>query len=337
MVRFGIIGTGRISDWVLKGAAQDPRICVTAVCSRTVEAAEAFISRNPLAGKARIYTSVKEMAADPEVDAVYIGTPNQTHCPYAITCLEAGKHVLCEKPLALNAAEGRMMIEAAQRNGLLLMEAMVSTLNPNFRALLSRIDEISPIRQYTSSFCQYSSRYEALKRGEVASSFKPGTAGAMRDIGVYTLYPAVALFGRPSAVHGKLHMFRTAEGDTDVHGTAHLEFKDMDAVLTWSKVCDSFQSTEIAGERGNLILDEIHIAHKAEMIPHAAPTSGQGPKPGRTLISEGLTFNEYYYEFKEFADLMEQGQTESACNSLQTSLIVLEIIDRILMQVNLCV
>lgn len=337
MVRFGIIGTGRISDWVLKGAAQDSRICITAVCSRTVEAAEAFISRNPLADKARIYTAVKEMAADPEVDAVYIGTPNQTHCPYAITCLEAGKHVLCEKPLALNAAEGRMMIEAAQRKGLLLMEAMVSTLNPNFRALSSRIDEISPIRQYTSSFCQYSSRYEALKQGEVASSFKPGTAGAMRDIGVYTLYPAVALFGRPSAVHGKLQMFRTAEGDTDVHGTAHLEFKGMDAVLTWSKVCDSFQPTEIAGERGNLILDEIHIAHKAEMVPHAAPTSGQGPKPGRTLISEGLTFNEYYYEFKEFADLMEQGQTESACNSLQTSLIVLEIIDRILMQVNLCV
>lgn len=106
----------------------------------------------------------------------------------------------------------------------------------------------------------------------------------------------------------------------------------MDATLTWSKVCDSFQPTEIAGEMGNLILDEIHIARKAEIVPHASPTSGQGPKPGRTVISEGLPFNEYYYEFKEFADLVEQGMTESPANSLDTSLIVLEIIDELIRQ-----
>jgi hypothetical protein len=77
-------------------------------------------------------------------------------------------------------------------------------------------------------------------------------------------------------------------------------------------------------------LDEIHIARKAEIIPHAAPTSGLGPKPGRTLLSEGLPFNEYYYEFKEFADLVEEGRTESASNSLETSLITLEIMDELL-------
>ena len=114
MLKFGIIGTGRISDWVLKGAAQDSRISVTAVCSRTREAAEAFVQRNPLASNAKIYTSVEEIAADPEVDAIYIGTPNQTHCPYTLTCLKAGKHVLCEKPLALNADEGRQMMDAAR-------------------------------------------------------------------------------------------------------------------------------------------------------------------------------------------------------------------------------
>ena len=150
MVRFGIIGTGRISDWVLKGAAQDPRVKVTAVCSRTVEAAEAFISRNSLAQGAKVYTSAEEMAADPDVDAIYIGTPNQTHYAYTITCLNAGKHVLCEKPLAINAAEGRQMIEAARQSGCLLMEAMVSTLNPTVSAVASRITEVAPVRQYSS-------------------------------------------------------------------------------------------------------------------------------------------------------------------------------------------
>ncbi|MBO5943526.1 MAG: Gfo/Idh/MocA family oxidoreductase [Bacteroidales bacterium] len=330
MVRFGIIGTGRISDWVLKGAVQDPRIKIVAVCSRTVEAAEAFIARNPMAAGAKVYTSVEDMAADTQVDAVYVGTPNQTHCSYTIAALKAGKHVLCEKPLALNAEEGRQMVEAARESGCLLMEAMVSTLNPNFIAAASRIAEIQPVRQYSSYFCQYSSKFEALKRGEVGTAFKPGTAGALRDVGVYTLYPLVALFGKPSSVKGKLSTWQTPEGETDVYGTAFLGYDGMDATLTWSKTFDSFQPTEIAGENGNLILDEIHIARKAEIVPHADPTSGLGPKPGRTVISEGLPYNEYYYEFKEFADLIEQGRTESSRNSLETSLTVLEIIDELL-------
>ena len=330
MLRFGIVGTGRIGDWVMKGAAQDPRIQITAVCSRTVEAAQAFVQRHQLAAGARIYTSVEEMASDPDVDAIYIGTPNQTHCDYAIAGLKAGKHVLCEKPLAINSQEGRRMVEVARASGCLLMEAMVSTVNPNFRNVASKLDEIAPIHHYSSYFCQYSTKYEDLKNGKVATAFKPGTAGALRDVGVYTIYPLVSLFGRPLEVTGRLATVNTEEGDADVYGTACLKYPDMDAVLTWSKAFDSFQPTEIAGEKGNLILDEIHIARKAEIVPHAAPTSGLGPKPGRTLLSEGMPLNEYYYEFKEFADLVESGQTESASNTLEASLITLEIIDELL-------
>ena len=122
------------------------------------------------------------------------------------------------------------------------------------------------LKQPRKYFCQYSSKYEALKRGEVATAFKPGTAGALRDVGIYTIYPLVALFGRPSEIRGRLHTIRTAEGISDVHGTAWLSYGEMDAVLTWSKTYDSFQPTEIAGENGNLILDEVHIARKAEIL-----------------------------------------------------------------------
>ena len=122
----------------------------------------------------------------------------------------------------------------------------------------------------------------------------PGTAGALRDIGVYTLYPLVALFGRPSEIRGKLTTLETSAGTSDVCGTAYLGYPDMSATLTWSKTYDSFQPTEIAGEGGNIILDEIHIARKAEIIPHTTPTSGQGAKPERVIISEGLPFKEFY-------------------------------------------
>ena len=222
------------------------------------------------------------------------------------------------------------MVEAASKSGCLLMEAMISTVNPNFKAVAERIGEIAPVHHYSSYFCQYSSKYEALKKGDVATAFKPGTAGALRDVGIYTLYPLVALFGRPLSVNSKLSKVSTPEGLTDVYGTAHLVYEGMDAVLTWSKAFDSFQPTEIAGENGNLILDEIHIARKAEIIPHAVPTSGQGPKPGRSVLNEGLPLNEYYYEFKEFADLIEAGMTESESNTLDTSIAVLEIMDSML-------
>lgn len=330
MLRFGIIGTGRISDWVMAGAAQDPRIKVTAVCSRSAGNAEAFIGRHPIAAGARAYTSVAEMAADPCVDAIYIGTPNQTHCDYTLICLAAGKHVLCEKPLAVNADEGRRMIDAAHKSGCLLMEAMVSTLNPNFRLVADRIGEVAPIRHYSSSFCQYSSKYEALKRGIVASAFHPLYAGALRDVGIYTLYPMVSLFGKPETVHADITTFPTPEGPVDVHGSLSFKYPEMTATLTYSKICDSFVPTEIAGEKGNLLLDEVHIARKAQIIPHGAPSSGQGPKAKGETLSESLPRNEYFYEFKEFADVLESGRRESSVNSLETSLTVLEIIGQVL-------
>lgn len=332
MIRFGFIGTGRISDWVFKGASEDPRIKITAICSRTEDAAKAFIARHPEITGAEIYTSVEEMANDPDIDAIYIGTPNQTHRNYAIACLNAGKHVLCEKPFSVSGDEAREMAAAARANGRLLMEAMISTFNPNFRAFAEHIKDSAPLRQYHSSYCQYSSRYEDLKNGIIASCFQPKTSGALRDIGIYALYPLVSLFGRPENTSANLTLFQTKEGPTDIHGTLILNFGQMQASITYSKVCDSLTGTEVSGENGNLIMDDVRIARKVEFAPHNPPSSGQGPKPVRTVISEGIDHNEYYYEFKEFADLIEAGETESKINSLETSIITMDIIDEALRQ-----
>jgi predicted dehydrogenase len=228
------------------------------------------------------------------------------------------------------------MAEAARKNKSLLMEAMITTFNPNFRVIVGKIEEIAPVRQYSSYFCQYSSKYEALKKGTVASCFQPRTAGSLRDIGIYTLYPLLSVFGRPNSIKADLTPYETPEGVTDIHGTMQLHYGDMTASLVFSKVCDSFQPTEIAGENGNLIIDEIRIARKAEIVYHIPPTSGLGPKAGRTLIHEGLEHDAYYYEMKEFADLVEAGETESKINSLDTSIIAMEIIDEALEQNGLC-
>lgn len=330
--RFCIVGTGRISDWVLKGAVQDGRFKAVAVCSRSEDSARAFIARHPEAfgPDVQVFTSMEQVAQSPDIDAVYIGTPNSTHCPYTIAALEGGKHVLCEKPLACNSEEVGRMVDAARRNGRCLMEAMISTLNPNFRKAAELVGQIGPVRHCNVSYCQYSSKYDALKRGEVSNSFNPRMGGgALADIGIYTTYPVLALFGRPQSVKSNLVRIPTAFGDTDVQGTVEFSYPSMTAVLSFSKVVDSHLATEICGEGGSILLDAIHICRKLSLVPHAAPSSGRGAAAQPVVVAEGLPKDEYYYEFKEFMDVLESGRTESDVNSLELSSLNREIMDLI--------
>lgn len=214
--RFGIVGTGRISDWVLKGAVMEPRFEAAAVCSRSQESGKRFAEAHCIG---KVYTDVDEMASDPEIDAIYIGTPNDTHHDIAIKCLRHHKHVLCEKPMASNACEVSEMVKAARKNGVMLMEAMISTLTPNFRNARLRLNELGNVRHFFAAFCQYSSKYDLVKRiiaGEdssaVPSSLNPErSGGALMDIGIYTVYPMVSLFGRERN-QGQRHDLRGAGG-----------------------------------------------------------------------------------------------------------------------------
>jgi len=356
--RFGIAGTGRISDWVLKGAVLDPRFKAVAVCSRSEERARAFIAKHPEAfdADAQIFTSIEEMAVCPEVDAIYIGTPNHTHLRYALAGLKAGKHVLCEKPMGRSEEEVRTMVEAARERGVVLMEAMISTLNPLFRAARERIPEIGPIRHYSSSFCQYSTKYDALLQGIVANSFDPRSGGgALQDIGVYTTFPLISLFGYPSAVHASLVRIPTPAGLVNIQGSVLLTYPGMTASLAWSKAVDSFAPTEICGERGNIVLDAVHIVRRADFVPHGVPTSGRGVVaacavggvagslpgvaghraadylPSRFVnIATGLPLDEYFYEFEEFINVIQNGDLESSVNSLEVSVLNARLIDCIL-------
>lgn len=332
IVRFGIVGTGRISGWVLKGALQDPRFRATAVCSRHRETAETFIAAHPEAFSpdTRIFTSVEEMSEWDGIDAVYIGTPNNTHCSYTLSALKAGRHVLCEKPMACSAEEVRMMTDASRRNGKVLMEAMISTLNPNFRKAVELLPEIGTIRHYNSSYCQYSTKYDALRQGTVSNSFNPKMGGgALADIGIYTTFAAVALFGRPENVDSNLIYLPTEFGDTDIQGTVELAYPGMTAVLSFSKAVDSSLPTEICGEKGNILLDAVHICRRVQFIPHSEPTSGRSAQEGPREICRGLDRDEYYYEFKEFIDTVESGRIDSLVNTHATSLLNRELMDSV--------
>ena len=323
-VRFGVVGTNKITDWLLTGAHEDERFELSAICSRTQERADEFAAKY---GVKHTFTSVEEMALSDVVDAVYIATPNCTHAKIAITCMNHGKHVLCEKPMASNAQEVKQMIDAAKENHVVLMEAMIATMNPNFLKVKELLPYLGVIRRYFASYCQYSSRYDKFKEGVVLNAFNPVLSnGAMMDIGIYTIYPLIALFGKPKAINAQGFMLSSG---TDGQGVVSLLFDGMNATVLYSKIANSYLPAEIEGEDGNLILDEIHTIRKVTYIPRPAAMSGRGPKAEPQDMSVVNNHDDYYYEVAEFINLIEHGKLESDINSHAVSLATIEVIDEV--------
>ena len=323
-IRFGVIGTNFITDWVIAGAKQDERFELVAVCSRTQERANEFAANYDIP---YTFTSLEEMAASPLIDAVYIATPNYLHASQSILCMKHGKHVLCEKPMASNAYEVKQMIAASRQYGVTLMEAMKPTLTPNFRVLREALPKAGVIRRYFASYCQYSSRYDKFKEGIVLNAFKPELSnGAMMDIGVYTVYPMVVLFGRPNKISVSGVVLSTG---TDGQGAVNFEYEGMNATVLYSKIANSSLPPEIEGEDGNFMLDKINQINRVTWQARPVASSGKGPLTPVEDISVVTDKDEYYYEVAEFINLVQAGKLESEVNSHENSLITIEIIDEV--------
>ncbi|MDR1524378.1 MAG: Gfo/Idh/MocA family oxidoreductase [Tannerella sp.] len=315
-IRFGVVGTNFITGWVIAGGREDDRFELAAVCSRSDDTARSFAVKHNIP---HLFTSIEAMAASPLIDAVYIASPNAFHAQQSLICMQHGKHVLCEKAFASNAGEVRQMIDAARKHDVVLMEAMKPTLTPAFRSIREALPEIGTIRRYFSCYCQYSSRYDKLKEGVVLNAFKPELSnGATMDIGVYTIYPMVVLFGRPKTIHAAgLKLSSGVDGQATVNFTYD---NGLIATVLYGKIADSSLPTEIQGEQGSIILDRINIIGDVSLIRRKGATEHIRPQTDK---------NEYYYEIAEFIDIILEGRKESTVNSLNNSLITIEILDEI--------
>ncbi|MBS5797181.1 MAG: Gfo/Idh/MocA family oxidoreductase [Dysgonomonas mossii] len=314
-VRFGVIGTNFIVDKVLEAARLDHRFELTAIYSRTQERADEFAKKHNVP---HTFTSLEDMLSSNLIDAVYIASPNSLHASQSILCMQHGKHVFCEKPFASNANEVKAMIAAAEKYNVTLMEAMKPTMTPNFSVIKDNLKEIGTIRKYFSCYCQYSSRYDKLKEGVILNAFDPSLSnGAVMDLGVYTIYPMVVLFGRPKKISATgLKLFTGADGQ----GSVNFEYEGMDATVMYSKIADSSLPTEIQGEEGTITADRINIINKVTLKKRGGE---------ETILSTPNPTHEYYFEVAEFIDLIQKNEKESTINSLENSLITIEIIDEI--------
>lgn len=318
--KFATVGRGKIVSSFLAATEYFDNFSLEAVYSRNFEDGKAFAEKYSCK---KVYTSLDEIISDKDVNCVYVASPNSLHCAQTVALLNGKKHVLCEKPLATNAAEVRKMISAAKENGVFLMEAYKTFSVPNLFQVKDHLFKIGKIRNVLFTLSKYSSRYDAHKRGENVNTFKASFGGgAMADIGVYALYPLLILFGRPKNIVSMSLPIDTGEEEypvTDGATSAIFDYGSFIATVNTSKVSFGYSYSEIQGEEGTILIDNINDPTKIEVVT----------KNGRETYA--LPQKEYnmYYELSEFADCIEKGLSEPVTFPHSLSLMGAEIIDDI--------
>ncbi len=313
MIRFGIIGTGKITEEFVMSARASGSAVVSAVYSRKPETGEAYAANQQIEN---VFTDIETMLKSGKIDAVYIASPNAFHAPQAILCLQHKIPVLLEKAASSNANEFQAVINQAKESKTLLMEAVKSTLVPAFTAFRDQLPKLGKIHHYFSSFCQYSSRYDAYLAGEYRNAFDLNLSnGSLMDIAIYGIYPAILMFGAPRSIKASSRLLQTG---VDGSGSLILQYDDMDAVILHSKSSDSWLPTEIQGEKASVRLDKIVLPQKVEVLYRDGTIEEiVAPKPDPFMC----------YEIREFVRLIETNEIQSKVNSWNVSLETLKVLD----------
>jgi predicted dehydrogenase len=215
-VQWGLLSTARINEAILEGARQSERTQIVAVASRDAARAEAYAAERELP---RAYGSYDELLADDDVEVVYNSLPNSLHVEWSIRALEAGKHVLCEKPLDRRVEAVERAFNTAESAGRLLMEAFMYRHHPQTikAAELVREGAIGELRQLRSRFSW------TLEDETDVRLFPELDGGALMDLGCYCISMQRLLAGEPELVFGRQ---RTGGAGVDVGFTALLQFSE---------------------------------------------------------------------------------------------------------------
>jgi len=307
--RWGILGTGTIAGKFATGlAAVGGDAELAAVGSRTAAGARAFADRH---GVARAHGSYAALAADPDVDCVYVASPHSAHREHTLLCIEHGKHVLCEKPFALSEAEGREMVAAARDRGVFLMEAMWTRFNPVMVRLRELLREgvLGELRYLQADF-GFRVPFDADGR-----LFAPALGGgALLDVGVYGVSLAHMVFGGPpEAIAGLADLGRTG---IDEQSAWVCRWPDGRlAVLSAAVRTETPQEAVLCGTDDRVRIpgfwhpDRLFVGGREETFEIAG--------------------NGYHYQAEEVARCVREGRTESAVMPLDETLAILADLDRI--------
>jgi predicted dehydrogenase len=302
-IRWGILGTGAIAAAFATALRQVTDATLFAVGSRSQTSADDFAQTYDLV---RAFASYAELAADPDVDVVYIASPHTAHFEHTMLCLGAGKHVLCEKPFALNSTQTEQMVALAKHNGLFLMEAMWMRFIPLIIELRRRVDagEIGQVRMIQADF-----GFRA-PRNPHSRLFNPELAGgALLDLGIYPLAFSALLLGAPTEITSLANIGTTGVDEQSAYVLKH-EGGEL-SVLASALRTQTSMSAWVYGTDGRIHLPKQFwrakemVLYRNEMEPESIhlPYAGNG----------------YQFEAQEVVDCLRDGKTESEIMPLRDS------------------
>jgi D-xylose 1-dehydrogenase (NADP+, D-xylono-1,5-lactone-forming) len=246
-VRFGFLSTAKINEKLLAGAAESDRVDVIAVASRDTARAEAYARER---GIERAYGSYEELLADPDVEAVYISLPNSLHIEWSIRALEAGKHVLCEKPLSRRPDDVERAFDVAERSDRLLMEAFMYRHNPQTATVeeLVRGGAIGRLRLVRAAFSFPLADAQNIRLDAALDG------GGLMDVGCYCVSSARLLGGEPKQVYGERVL--SMKGVDELFTGAMRLPGDVLAQFDAGLILPARDELEAIGEEGSLFLDD---------------------------------------------------------------------------------
>lgn len=297
MITIAAVGTSSITRRTHAAAASVAGLRFAAVHSRDADRAAALASE---LGIGRATADLPGLLSSPDLDAVYVATPNAVHAGQVRAALEAGKHVFVEKPAVPTAGEWADLCRLAEARGLVLLENMRTAYDPAMDRLRALLPSLGPIRHVAFHFGQRSSRYDDVLAGRPVNIFDPALGGgALNDLGVYVVHPLVRLFGTPRRASASMVMLPTG---ADGAGAALLTYPGMVAEVSWSKITHGTLGNAIEGELGTLTLD--HITELGRLRVDYLDGRSLDERPVKE--PDNIT-----YALRRFVDLVSSGASAS--------------------------
>jgi predicted dehydrogenase len=314
-VRWGIIGTGKIAGIFASDIPHADNATLQAVGSRSQASADAFGDTYNVPSR---YDSYEALANDPEVDVVYVATPHPAHRDATIMCLEAGKHVLCEKSFAMNVAEAQEMIDAARKNNRFLMEAMWT----RFRPLMYKVREIVNSGEIGEvQFLTANIGWTATFDPEFRLYAPELGGGGLLDAGVYPVSFASMVLGKPDQVCGVATLGQTNVDENAIiamhypsGAVASVGFTIRSSPVSLGMIC---------GTRGTILID--HDWHRPTTFSLRKP--GEEPQHFDYTLKAGVG---YQFEMNEVERCLREGRTESDVMPLAETLTIMETMESLL-------
>lgn len=304
----GLLGTGMIVNDLLQ-TYQKLGVEKTYIFStkRSEEKAKELVVKYGLDGN---YTDYDELL-NTDVEVIYVGLPNSLHFQFGMKALEAGKHVIMEKPITANAKELELLMKTAKEHHVMLFEAMTVHHLPAYRALKEDVKKLGDIRIATFNFSQYSSRYNAFLAGDIKPAFDPKMCGgALMDLNVYNVHAAMGIFGTPnrSTYHGNM------QKNIDTSGILSLDYGDKQVMCIGAKDCSAPILSTIQGEKGTILIKKQVSLMDGYTVIHA-----DGSQKEKDFT---LTEHRMYYEFMDFLRMIQEGDFTGCQELLELSLSV---------------